>query len=32
MESTSIVGPIPSFAPPILTIPNPVLDVILARD
>jgi hypothetical protein len=32
MESTSIVVPIPSFVLPILTIPNVVLDVVLAGD
>jgi hypothetical protein len=32
MESTSIVVLVPSSAPPILTIPNLVLDVVLVGD
>jgi hypothetical protein len=32
MESTSIVVLVPSFAPPILTILNLVLDIILTRE
>jgi hypothetical protein len=31
MESTSIMGSIPSFTPPILIIPNLVLDVVITK-
>jgi hypothetical protein len=32
MESTSIMVLVPSFAPPILIVPNLVMDVILLRE